>query len=231
MIIRIVSSVVFVALAFAFSIAQAQDYDNSVTYYTKPYKKPSLPKGWTAMPAPPKNKWPDNTLMPAISAEAKMKMMQSMMMFNPFGLRQMINMMVVKKKVAEDISFDEVIESMDLKANQLNMKKVGHNTPYKVLEGMTGKKGPRIEIISYCDLLTMQKIWFFVPEFTAFVPCRVTVIEDAKGQIWIVSLDWDVRWLDTSPNPNRISPDLRKAAIKVRENIEAIMEAGANGDL
>jgi len=124
-----------------------------------------------------------------------------------------------------------VIESMDLRANALNMKKVGHNTPYKVIEQITGKPSPRLEIVNYCDVLTMRKILDFVPEFGAFVPCRITVLEDANKQIWLMTLDWDVRWLDTSSNPNRISPELRAAAIKVRETIESIMEAGANGDL
>lgn len=207
------------------------DYDNSITYFSKPYEKVELPKGWLKLPTAPKREHHPNTVSPSISSEAKMRMMQTMMMFNPMGLRQMISMMVAKKKVAEGISFDEVIESMDLRANALNMKKVGHNTPYKVIEQITGKPSPRLEIVNYCDVLTMRKILDFVPEFGAFVPCRITVLEDANKQIWLMTLDWDVRWLDTSSNPNRISPELRAAAIKVRETIESIMEAGANGDL
>ena len=120
---------------------------------------------------------------------------------------------------------------MDVRANSLNMKKVGHNTPYKVMEQISGKKVPRLEIVSYCDVPVMFDIVNYVPEFSAFVPCRITVLTDAKGDIWITSLDWDVRWLDTAPNPNKISPELRKNAIKVRENIESIMDAGAKGDL
>jgi hypothetical protein len=57
------------------------------------------------------------------------------------------------------------------------------------------------------------------------------VLTDADGQIWITTLDWDVRWLDTSQNPNRISKGLRERAIKVRKSIESIMEAGARGEL
>ena len=120
---------------------------------------------------------------------------------------------------------------MDLRANMLNMKKVGHNTPYKVIASITGQPSPRLEIVSYCDVLTMREILDFVPEFAAFVPCRISVLEDADGQIWIVTLDWDVRWLDTNQNPNRITRELRDRAIKVRKIIESIMEAGANGDL
>jgi len=207
------------------------EYDNSITYFSKPYEAQKMPQGWMAMPAPPRNNMPANTLMPSISAEAKMRSYQTSMMFNPMSLRQMISMMVVKKKAAKGVSFDDVMQSMDLRANALNMKKVGHNTPYKLIADMTGKESPRLEIVSYCDVLTMRQILDYVPEFGAFVPCRITVLEDARKDIWILSMDWDVRWLDTSPNPNKISPELREKAIKVREMIEEIMEAGANGDL
>ncbi len=225
-----ITATVFTATTAAAQTKQ-EAHDNSTTYFAKPYEQLKMPEGWWKMPAPPKHDTPPNTMMPSISAEAKMRAVQSGMMFNPMSLRQMINMMVAKKKVAEGISFDEVIESMDLRANALNMKKVGHNTPYKVIEGITGKPSPRLEIVSYCDVLTMRMIIDYVPEFSAFVPCRITVLEDANKDIWLLTLDWDVRWLDTSPNPNKISEDLRQRAIKVRQMMEEIMEAGANGDL
>jgi hypothetical protein len=43
-------------------------------------------------------------------------------------------------------------------------------------------------------------------------------------------LDWDVRWLDASKNPNQMSASLREKSIMVREAIDKIMRAGANGD-
>ncbi|WP_161594670.1 DUF302 domain-containing protein [Marimonas lutisalis] len=217
------------------ALAEEKEYDNSVTYAGPDAGVGPgwVPEGGWTMPAPPLD--PDraaNQITPdVITAEAKMKMMQSTMMGNPMSLRQMINMMVAKKKADSSLSFDEVIESMDLRANFLNMKKVGHNTPHKVIEAITGETSPRLEMVSYCDVMTMRDILDYVPEFGAFVPCRITVLEDNNGDIWLMTLDWDVRWLDTSPNPNKISPELREGAIKIREALEEIMEAGANGDL
>lgn len=217
-------------------MALAEDaFDNSLSYAGPdagigPQWVGSL--GQFTMPVPPLEDYTPNTVTRSvISAEAKMMAMQSMMMGNPFSLRQMIGMMVAKKKAVDGISFDEVIESMDLRANLLNMKKVGHNTPSAVIEATTGEPTPRLEMVSYCDIPTMRTILDYVPEFSVFVPCRISVLEDANGDIWLMTLDWDVRWLDTAPNPNRISPELREAAIYVRESLESIMEAGANGDL
>ncbi len=174
---------------------------------------------------------PDNMMSPpTMSAETKMVAVQALMAANPMGLRDMMNFMVAKKMVLPGISFDEVIESINSRALDLNMRPTGHNTPYVVLRETMDENSPRLEFLSFCDLITMRMIMDFSLEFGAFLPCSIQVMEDNTGQIWITTLDWDVRWLDTSPNPNRISDDLRERAIKVRENVESIMDAGANGD-
>jgi len=232
---KLIATAAIAASAGFGAVAQeAAEFDNSLTYAGPDagVGPDWMPEGGYEMPAGSKQDVPPNTVQTSvISAEAKMNMMQTMMMANPMSLRQMMNMMVAKKKVAEGISFEEVIESMDLRANFMNMKKVGHNTPWQVIEATTGEPSPKIEMLSYCDIPTMRDIVDYVPEFSVFVPCRITVMEDAAGDLWIMTMDWDVRWLDTSPNPNNITPELREKAIMVREAIESIMEAGANGDL
>ena len=165
--------------------------------------------GFFKIPTRPKEDYKKNMMMPPISAEAKMRAMQSGMMGNPFSLRDMMNFMVAKKKVVPGISFDEVVESLQLKANELNMRAVGHNTPYKILREIDDPESPRVEIFGFCDLLTMRKILDYSLEFVAFLPCRIAVVEDAEGQIWLVSLDWDVRWPRHQPEPEQ---DLRRPA-------------------
>lgn len=222
-----------------FSAVEAQEQSEEAVqqFNQQTYEKKSgvaVPmdnSGFFKFPTRPKEDYKPNTMFPPISAEAKMRAMQSGMMHNPFSLRDMMNFMVAKKKALPGISFDEVIESLKLKANEVNMRAVGHNTPYKILRQIDDPNSPRVEILSFCDLLTMRQILDYSLEFIAFLPCRISVVEDAEGQIWLVTLDWDVRWMDTSPNPNKISKELRERAISVRERIETIMEAGANGDL
>lgn len=172
-----------------------------------------------------------NTMMRSISGKAKMNAAQSFMSVNPFSLRDMVNMMTSKLKVEAGLSVDDVVESMNLRANLLNFRLVGHNTPWKIMESIAGEPMPRVEILSYCDVMTMREILDYSPEFVAFLPCRIAVIEDSAGDLWVVTLDWDIRWLDTSPNPNKMSASLRQKAIAIRENVQSIMEAGAAGDL
>lgn len=190
------------------------------------------PLGIMQMPTAPASNLPPNTFMDGISAEAKLNAAQAMMMMNPMSLRQMINMMVAKKKADAGIGFDEIIESMKVRANKLNFKLVGHSPLSKDVAAISGNKDtPRVEIFSFCDAMVAREIVDAVPEFIAFLPCRIAVMEDAKKAIWLVTLDWDVRWLDTSNHPDKITPDLREKAIRVRTSIDEIMEAGAKGEL
>jgi uncharacterized protein (DUF302 family) len=190
------------------------------------------PLGYLQMPTGPHENLPPNSMSFGISAEAKMNFYQSMMMMNPMSLRQMINIMVAKKKVEPGVSFDDVIESMKLRANKRNFKFVGHSPLYKDVTAITGNtKTPRVEIFSFCDAVVARDILDYVPEFIAFLPCRIAVIEDANKAIWLVTLDWDVRWLDTSNHPDKISKELRDKAVNVRDAIEDIMAAGAKGEL
>ncbi|MCP4183322.1 MAG: DUF302 domain-containing protein [Hyphomicrobiales bacterium] len=182
------------------------------------------------IPTRPKEDYQKNTMLEPLSATAKMRFMQSIMTTMPFSLRDMINMMVAKKKALPGLSFDEVIESLKSKALDLNMRPTGHNTPYKILRQTFDPNSPRVEFLSFCDLITMRKILDYSLEMSAFLPCRIGVVEDANNQIWLTTLDFDIRWLDTSSNPNKISDDLRLRAIRVRENIEKIMDAAATGD-
>jgi len=224
-----------IALSTSLSLAQQSKEEkaealNAKTYITNPVVQDILKTVTSFIPTRPKEEYVKNTMLEPLSAEAKMKFMQTIMSTMPFSLRDMINMLVAKKKALPGLSFDDVVESLQSKALDLNMKAVGHNTPYIILRETYDPESPRVEILNFCDLITMRKILDYSLEFSAMVPCRVTVLEDANKDIWITTLDWDVRWMDTSPNPNKISTELRERAMKVRENIEAIMQAAATGD-
>ncbi len=203
---------------------------NAKSYVAVPFAQGAIDSISKSIITRPKEVYQKNTMLEPMSAEAKMIFMQSVMASMPFSLRDMINFLVAKKKALPGLTFDEVIESLKSKALDLNMKAVGHNTPYVILRETYDPESPRVEILNFCDLITMRKILDYSLEFSAMVPCRVTVLEDANKDIWITTLDWDVRWMDTNLNPNRISDDLRARAMKVRENIEAIMQAAATGD-
>ena len=51
------------------------------------------------------------------------------------------------------VSFDEVVQSMMLRANQVNLKFVGSNLMWKDFQAVLGDTGaPRVEVFNFCDI-------------------------------------------------------------------------------
>ena len=132
---------------------------------------------------------------------------------------------VVKLPLEDGVSMDDAIESMKLRANALNFKLVAHQPLYKELEAM-GLESKRVEIFQFCDARIAHTMISENLDFAAYLPCRITLIEDKNGQAWLVTLD-----LDQVIKMANLTPELLENATKVRDTIKEIMEAGASGDL
>ncbi len=182
-------------------------------------------------PSQSKRQVTPNTVSESISDEAKRNLYQSLMAMSPLSLRDMISIMADKMPVAEDVSFDDAIDSMKLRANEINFKLVGHSPLWKDIAAITGEETPRVEIFSFCDAMVARKVLDYAPEFVVFIPCRIALLEDAEGKLWVMTLDWDVNWLALAQNPNSVlDQELQEAAVKIREGIRYIMEGAASGD-
>ena len=132
---------------------------------------------------------------------------------------------VVKIPLAEDVSMDEAIDSMLLRANGLNFKLVARMPLSQELESM-GVETKRIEIFQFCDARIAAQMIAENIDFSAYLPCRITLIEDQDGRPWLVTLD-----LDKVIAMADLQPSLKELAIKVRDTMLEIMNAGASGDL
>jgi uncharacterized protein (DUF302 family) len=132
---------------------------------------------------------------------------------------------VIKIPVQEDVSMDEVVDSMKLRANALNFKLVAHQPLYKELEAM-GVESKRIEIFQFCDARIAKAMLTYNMDFAAYLPCRITILEDQSGKVWLISMN-----LDMFIQSANLPPELMEKAAKVRDTIQEIMEAGAAGDL
>lgn len=132
---------------------------------------------------------------------------------------------VLKMPLAGDVSMDDAVDSMKLRANSLNFKLVAHLPLSKELESMNVESG-RIEIFQFCDARIANEMLQFNPDFAAYLPCRIALIEDTDGKAWLVTLDLG----KIIPGAN-LPPELLEKAELVRDNIESIMTAGANGEL
>ena len=133
---------------------------------------------------------------------------------------------VVKMSLAKGVSLDDAAESMKLRANRLNMQLVAELPLSKQVEAIMGKPGPRATIYQFCDAMTAHHMLNYNLDFAAYLPCRIALVEDAKGQGWLVMMD-----LNPLINAANLQPKLKAMAIEVRNSLESIMKAGASGDL
>lgn len=172
-----------------------------------------------------------NRVMPPVPAAQKKQFYDQMVGASSPSMRQLFNFMTDKVKADPELSFDDVIEAMELKANDVNFKKVGHNEFWKDVSAISGLPTLRIEILQFCDAIVGRRMLDFSPEFSIFIPCRITVMEDANGDIWLMTLDWDVSWLARAWQPgSQLDPDLVQDAIRIRDAMTEIMQAGASGE-
>ncbi len=172
-----------------------------------------------------------NRVMPPVPAEVKKAAVTAMMSMSPMSMRDYFNFMTFKLKADEGVSFDDIIESMDLKANDVNFKKTAHSKIWKDVSSVSGVPTTRVEVLHYCDAIVGRRMLDFSPEFSVFIPCRITVYEDANGDIWIMTLDWDVSWLSQAwQSGSQIGEQLQQDAERIGNAMRQIMEAGAKGE-
>jgi uncharacterized protein (DUF302 family) len=158
-----------------------------------------------------------------------MPMMANMMKLDA---REAMNYFAVKYKAKAGLSFDDVVEALKLRANQLNFKFVGSNAMWKDIRAVLGDDtAPRVEVFSFCDIAVGRQLLKLIPEMVVFLPCRIAVMEDANKNIWVLTMDWDVTWLDYAGTTMGITPELRQSAQEIRVKMDNMMRAAANGDI
>jgi uncharacterized protein (DUF302 family) len=133
---------------------------------------------------------------------------------------------VLKMPLAKGVSPADAEQSMKLRANLLNLQLVAELPLSRQVSAITGKPSPYVTIYQFCDALTARRMLDDSVDFAAFLPCRIALVEDGKGQGWLVMMD-----LDMLLKVANLKPELKAKAIEVRDKLEAIMRAGANGDL
>lgn len=134
-------------------------------------------------------------------------------------------MNMIKCKLAEDISSDDAIDSMKLRANMLNFKLVGH-MPLSEQVASMGGNSPRMEIFQFCDAMIAAQMVRYSMAFAGYLPCRISLIEDGNGQGFLITLNMDKVMADAT-----LPPKLQGLGVQVRNNIYSIITAGTEGDL
>jgi uncharacterized protein (DUF302 family) len=133
---------------------------------------------------------------------------------------------VWKFPVKEGLKREDVEQTMQFVANEHNIKNVGELPLSEQVAAMTGKPQRYLKIYMFCNPMTAADMFNYSSAFSAYLPCRISLIEDPQGKLWLYTLNMDMMIYGgkTLPEP------LRKEAIAVKETILDIMKRGSTGE-
>ncbi|MCA1979853.1 MAG: DUF302 domain-containing protein [Thiobacillus sp.] len=135
---------------------------------------------------------------------------------------------VYKVAIDRSVSLADAADSMRLRANALNLKLVAELPLSKQVEVMTDTAQRTITIFQFCDAVTAKDLIELNLDFSVYMPCRIALIEDEKGQGWLVMMDVNV---DVVAKEKRLPAHLKARIEDVRKSLVSIMQAGARGEL
>ena len=133
---------------------------------------------------------------------------------------------VWKMPVNEGLSTAEVEEVMRFVANEHNIKNVGELPLSQQVEAMSGKPARYVKIYMFCNAMTAARMIAYSDAYSAYLPCRVTLLEDKQGKLWLYSLNMDLMIHGGQPLP----AELKAEALQVKKIITDIMRRGAQGE-
>ena len=140
--------------------------------------------------------------------------------------RSGVEAMVIKVPVKSGVSAGDVDDSIKIIASELNIKNVGELPMYKEVQALSGVPFRYAKIYLLCDAMIAASLLNHSDGFSSYLPCRISVVEDPDGQLWLYTLDMDIMIYGGRPLP----PALKEDAIKVRDTIIEIMNRAAVGD-
>ena len=133
---------------------------------------------------------------------------------------------VWKVPVEEGLGWEDVEQTMPFVANEHNIKNVGELPLSEQVAAMTGEPQRFLKIYMFCNPLIADQMFEYSAAFSAYLPCRVSLVEDPDGQLWIYTLNMDLMIYGGKPLPD----ELKREAVKVKDTILDIMNRGAAGE-
>jgi uncharacterized protein (DUF302 family) len=134
--------------------------------------------------------------------------------------------MMWKVQVDEGLEPEEVVESLKSLASARNMLFVGESPFYKQVEAMTGETYRYINFLSFCSAQVGKQMLDYQDPYSGFMPCRIALVEDKEGRLWLYSMNLDLM----IHGGNELPPDLKAGALMVRRYIREMMELAAKGE-
>jgi len=133
---------------------------------------------------------------------------------------------IKKVKVDKGITPDEIVDALNSVATEMGIKPVGDLPLSKEVELRTGKKQPYVRVLSYCNPAIAIEMVKWSMAYGAYLPCRITIMQDKNGDYWLYTLDLDMMIHGGRPLP----PKMLAYGNQVKKTIYTMMERASKGD-
>lgn len=130
---------------------------------------------------------------------------------------------VYKVKVNEGVSPMDLQMSILSKAAEINLKFVSHQ-PLSAEINARGEDSRQIDIYQFCNPLEARQMLDHNIIFVAYMPCRIGVVEDKEGDLWMMMLDFDML-IDNA----EMDDETKRLADEISGKLKQIVEAGKFG--
>lgn len=134
---------------------------------------------------------------------------------------------VWRAPVAEDLSFDDVDTALGSLASGLNLRDVGRLPSEDEGTPVPEASWRLLQIYMFCNPRTAAKMIQYDPALSIWLPCRISLLEDAEGRLWIYTINMDMLLQQAGDMP----PDLAAEATQVRDAIRALIVGAATGEI
>jgi len=133
--------------------------------------------------------------------------------------------MMNEYKVAEDVTGDDVKESILALAEEYNMRQTGYVKMY-TKEDAKPDEVREARIWSLCSLHIAKVFLNHSRYFGGFMPCRIMYIQYGNGDAYLVTMDMTLAIHGGYPLPD----EMLKLGLSVKKAMEEIPERAAQGD-
>jgi len=133
--------------------------------------------------------------------------------------------MEIPEGMSKEEAFESAIEAMDEVAAEYGLAMVDQKTMPR--GGKLFKDGGLLtHIRSYCSPAIADKFLAYSPYFIGFMPCRIGIVEEPNGDIYIYTMSLELMINGGQPLPK----EMLELAEEVRKGMYAMLEAGAHPD-
>jgi len=133
--------------------------------------------------------------------------------------------MVIPEGVTKQEAFENAIEVMDEVGAEFGLAMVDSKTMPR--GGKLFKDGGLLtHIRSYCSPAIADKFLTHSGEFIGFMPCRIGIVEDPNGDIYIYTMGLELM----INGGHTLPPEMLELANEVKKGMYTMMEKGAAGE-